>query len=144
MLKSHRPANQGMILLSHTFDIFTTQIVNSTGVGVFMNSKLHRNEFCRDIVNRKRISYCIICHIKCGVSSLQQWMENIPLRVLVLLIGEVFGVRARNAWFRRRLVALLHQFVHATMGSSLNRRIIDIVQWLTSRQQVAQYLIAFR
>ncbi|VDN35776.1 unnamed protein product [Gongylonema pulchrum] len=73
-----------------------------------------------------------------------QWMESIPLRVLVLLIGEVFGVRARNAWFRRRLVALLHQFVHATMGTSLNRKIIDIVQWLTSKQQVAQYLIAFR
>ncbi|KAK6102843.1 PXA domain family protein [Brugia pahangi] len=74
----------------------------------------------------------------------QQWMESIPLRVLVLLIGEVFGVRSRNAWFRRRLVALLNQFVHATMGSSLNRKIIDIVQWLTSKQQVAQYLVAFR
>lgn len=71
-------------------------------------------------------------------------MESIPLRVLVLLIGEVFGVRSRNAWFRRRLVALLNQFVHATMGSSLNRKIIDIVQWLTSKQQVAQYLAAFR
>ncbi|VDK64409.1 unnamed protein product [Onchocerca ochengi] len=74
----------------------------------------------------------------------QQWMESIPLRVLVLLIGEVFGVRSRNAWFRRRLVALLNQFVHATVGTSLNRKIIDIVQWLTSKQQVAQYLIAFR
>ncbi|MCP9261496.1 Sorting nexin-13 [Dirofilaria immitis] len=74
----------------------------------------------------------------------QQWMESIPLRVLVLLIGEVFGVRSRNAWFRKRLVALLNQFVHATMGTSLNRKIIDIVQWLTSKQQVAQYLVAFR
>ncbi|EJD76443.1 PXA domain-containing protein [Loa loa] len=74
----------------------------------------------------------------------QQWIESIPLRVLVLLIGEVFGVRSRNAWFRRRLVAVLNQFVHATMGSSLNRKIIDIVQWLTSKQQVAQYLVAFR
>uniref|UniRef100_A0A0R3RWV7 Sorting nexin-13 n=1 Tax=Elaeophora elaphi TaxID=1147741 RepID=A0A0R3RWV7_9BILA len=74
----------------------------------------------------------------------QQWMESIPLRVLVLLIGEVFDVRSQNAWFRRRLVALLNQFVHATMGSSLNRKIIDIVQWLTSKQQVAQYLVAFR
>ncbi|VDM46953.1 unnamed protein product [Toxocara canis] len=74
----------------------------------------------------------------------QQWMESIPLRVLVLMIDEVFGVRGRNAWFRRRLVALLRQFVHATMGSSINRKIIDIVQWLTSQQQVAQYLVAFR
>lgn len=74
----------------------------------------------------------------------QQWMESIPLRVLVLLIDEVFGVRARNAWFRRRLISILRQLFHATMGSSINRKIIDLVQWLTSQQQVAQYLVAFR
>ncbi|VDD88037.1 unnamed protein product [Enterobius vermicularis] len=74
----------------------------------------------------------------------QQWMESIPLRVLVLLIDEIFGVRAQNAWFRRRLVAILKQFVDAAMGSSINRKIIDLVQWLTSEQQVAQYLIALR
>lgn len=71
-------------------------------------------------------------------------MESIPLRVLVLLIDEIFGVRAQNAWFRRRLVAILKQFVDAAMGSSINRKIIDLVQWLTSEQQVAQYLIALR
>lgn len=62
----------------------------------------------------------------------------------MLLFGEIFGVRSRNAWFRRRLVAVLNQFVNATIGSSLNRKIIDIVHWLTSKQQVAQYLVAFR
>lgn len=71
-------------------------------------------------------------------------MDSIPLRVLVLLIDEIFGVRARNAWFRRRLIAILRQFVDATMGSSINRRIIDLVHWLTSEQQVAQYIIALR
>uniref|UniRef100_A0A0N5AAU0 Sorting nexin-13 n=1 Tax=Syphacia muris TaxID=451379 RepID=A0A0N5AAU0_9BILA len=74
----------------------------------------------------------------------QQWMESIPLRVLVLLIDEIFDVRTRSTWFRRRLIALLRQFIDAAMGSSINRRIIDLVQWLTSEQQVAQYIIALR
>jgi sorting nexin-13 len=70
--------------------------------------------------------------------------ENIPLRVMLLLVDEVFGLRGRNQWFRRRLVSVLRQFVHAAMGSSINRRIIDVVQWLTSEDQVLQYLVAFR
>ncbi|KAI1721683.1 mitochondrial inner membrane protein [Ditylenchus destructor] len=70
--------------------------------------------------------------------------ESIPLRVVLLLLDEVFGLRGRNQWFRRRLVALLRQFVHAALGSSINRRIVDAVQWLTSADQVSQYLAAFR
>uniref|UniRef100_A0A915DFP3 Sorting nexin-13 n=1 Tax=Ditylenchus dipsaci TaxID=166011 RepID=A0A915DFP3_9BILA len=70
--------------------------------------------------------------------------ESIPLRVILLFVDEVFGLRGRNQWFRRRLVALLRQFVNAALGSSINRRIIDAVQWLTSGEQVAQYLVAFR
>ncbi|KAL3124089.1 hypothetical protein niasHT_004678 [Heterodera trifolii] len=71
-------------------------------------------------------------------------VESIPLRVLLLLVDEVFGLRAKNQWFRRRLVSLLRQFIHAAMGQSINRRIIDAVNWLTSEEQVAQYLVAFR
>ncbi|KAL7076984.1 hypothetical protein ACQ4LE_003672 [Meloidogyne hapla] len=70
--------------------------------------------------------------------------DNIPLRVLLLFVDEVFGLRAKNQWFRRRLVSLLRQFVNATMGNSINRRIVDAVNWLTSEEQVAQYLIAMR
>nr|CAD2196290.1 unnamed protein product [Meloidogyne enterolobii] len=70
--------------------------------------------------------------------------DNIPLRVLLLFVDEVFGLRAKNQWFRRRLVSLLRQFVNATMGNSINRRIVDAVNWLTSEEQVAQYLVAMR
>ncbi|VDM54924.1 unnamed protein product [Angiostrongylus costaricensis] len=37
--------------------------------------------------------------------------DNIPLRVLVLFVDEVFGVRARNAWFRRQLVRYVTLFL---------------------------------
>ncbi|CAB3409358.1 unnamed protein product [Caenorhabditis bovis] len=69
--------------------------------------------------------------------------ENIPLRVLVLFVDEVFGVRARNAWFRRQMVMVLRQFV-TPFGTSINKRIIDVVNWLTSEQQVTGYLNAFK
>uniref|UniRef100_A0AC34Q640 Sorting nexin 13 n=1 Tax=Panagrolaimus sp. JU765 TaxID=591449 RepID=A0AC34Q640_9BILA len=70
--------------------------------------------------------------------------ENIPLRVMLLFVDEVFGLRGRNQWFRRRLVSVLRQFVNAALGSSINKKIIDIVQFLTSKDQVLQYLVAFR
>ena len=63
---------------------------------------------------------------------------------MLLLVDEVFGLRGRNQWFRRRLVSVLRQFVNAAFGSSINRRIIDVVQWLTSGEQVLQYIVAFR
>src|SRR4051794_6274116 len=70
--------------------------------------------------------------------------ESIPLRVILLFVDEVFGLRGRNQWFRRRLVALLRQFINAALGFSINKRIMDAVHWLTSGEQVAQYLAAFR
>ncbi|VDM80631.1 unnamed protein product, partial [Strongylus vulgaris] len=69
--------------------------------------------------------------------------DNIPLRVLILFVDEVFGVRARNAWFRRQLVTVLRQFV-TPFGTSINKRIVDLVHWLTSEQQVTMYLTAIR
>lgn len=69
--------------------------------------------------------------------------DNIPLRVLVLFVDEVFGVRARNAWFRRQLVTVLRQFV-TPFGTSINKRIVDLVHWLTSEQQVTMYLTALK
>ncbi|KAJ1373405.1 sorting nexin 13 [Parelaphostrongylus tenuis] len=69
--------------------------------------------------------------------------DNIPLRVLILFVDEVFGVRARNAWFRRQLVTVLRQFV-TPFGTSINKRIVDLVHWLSSEQQVIMYLTAIR
>jgi hypothetical protein len=57
---------------------------------------------------------------------------------------QMFGLRHRNQWFRRRLVAFLRNFVHVTLGSSINRKIIDFVTWLTCEEQVAEYVRAFR
>lgn len=68
--------------------------------------------------------------------------ENIPLRVLVLVVSEVFGAQG-SAWFRRQLVTVVRHIV-TPFGTSINKRIVDIVNWLTSEQQVGGYLNSFR
>uniref|UniRef100_A0AAF5HZT3 GPI inositol-deacylase n=1 Tax=Strongyloides stercoralis TaxID=6248 RepID=A0AAF5HZT3_STRER len=74
----------------------------------------------------------------------ETFSDNIPLQVLLLFFDEVFGLRGRGQWFRRQLTNLLHQIISATLGGSINKKIIDLVDWLTSSEQIVQYLIAFR
>ena len=66
--------------------------------------------------------------------------DSIPIRILLLLMDEIFGLRQRNQWFRRRLVAFLRQLVNAALGQSINRKILELVSWLTSEDQVVEYL----
>ncbi|KAK5971431.1 Sorting NeXin, partial [Trichostrongylus colubriformis] len=81
--------------------------------------------------------------VAAGITDDESTSDNIPLRVLVLFVDEVFGVRARNAWFRRQMVTVLRQFV-TPFGTSINKRIVDLVHWLTSEHQVTMYLTALR
>jgi hypothetical protein len=76
--------------------------------------------------------------------SVKESGETIPLRVLLLFVDEIFGLRAKNQWFRKRLVSMLQQFIHSAFGSAINKRIVDAVNWICSEPQVAQYLIALR
>lgn len=69
--------------------------------------------------------------------------DSIPLRILLLLMDEVFNIKQRNLWFRRRMIAFLQQIVRATFGGSINRKIRDFVAWLTCEEQVVEYLKAF-
>ncbi len=78
-----------------------------------------------------------------GIVGVERTSDNIPLRIMLLLMDEVFGLRHRNQWFRRRLVDFLRQLIQNAFGSSLNRKIVDFVTWMTSEEQVAEYLRAF-
>lgn len=57
---------------------------------------------------------------------------------------QVFGVRDRNAWLRRRVALVLRQLVHAAFGASISRKIVECAHWLTSDEQLAEYLRALR
>ncbi|XP_064647759.1 sorting nexin-13-like isoform X2 [Lineus longissimus] len=70
--------------------------------------------------------------------------DNIPLRIMLLLMDEVFDLKHRNQWLRRRIVPILRQIIKATFGDMINRKIVDHVEWLTSSEQVAEYVKALR
>lgn len=63
---------------------------------------------------------------------------------MLLLMTEVFELKSRNQWLRRRIVTLLRQIVRTMFGDIVNRRIVDYVFTLTSPHQVADYLRTFK
>ncbi|BFY98550.1 hypothetical protein BsWGS_01590 [Bradybaena similaris] len=81
---------------------------------------------------------------KVGASLDSEVGENIPLRIMLLLMDEVFDLRHKNQWLRRRIVAILRQLIKATFGDKINRKIVEHVDYMTSSEQMAEYLATFR
>lgn len=102
-----------------------------------------------------------------------QMDDNIPLRVMLLLMDEIFDLKEKNQWLRRNIKNLLQQLIRATYGDTINRsgsrlenthshntaghraqressclcvcrKIVDHVDYLTSPEQVADYVKKFR
>ncbi|KAJ8288101.1 hypothetical protein COCON_G00007600 [Conger conger] len=70
--------------------------------------------------------------------------DNIPLRVMLLLMDEVFDLKERNQWLRRNIKNLLQQLIRATYGDTINKKIVDHVDFMTSPEQVAEFVKRFR
>lgn len=51
--------------------------------------------------------------------------DNIPLRVMLLLMDEVFDLKEKNQWLRRNIKNLLQQLIRATYGDTINRSEVD-------------------
>lgn len=47
--------------------------------------------------------------------------ENIPLRIMLLLMDEVFDLRHKNMWLRRQIVRILKQLIKAILGDRMNK-----------------------
>ncbi|XP_039256742.2 sorting nexin-13-like isoform X1 [Styela clava] len=69
---------------------------------------------------------------------------NIPLRIVLLLMDEVFDLKHRNQWLRRQIVAALQQLVRAVFGDRMNRKIIEYVDNAVAPEQVVDYICKFR
>ncbi|XP_065164268.1 sorting nexin-13-like isoform X2 [Atheta coriaria] len=70
--------------------------------------------------------------------------DNIPLRIMLLLVDEVFDLKSRNQWLRRNIVTILRQIVRTMFGDIVNRRILEYVEIMTSPKNVAHYLHIFK
>ncbi|KAF7987405.1 hypothetical protein HCN44_003167 [Aphidius gifuensis] len=81
---------------------------------------------------------------KVGASIDTETDDNIPLRIILLLMDEVFDLKVRNQWLRRRIVTLVRQIIRTMFGDIVNRRIVEYVSFLTSPKNVATYLQLFK
>ena len=108
-----------------------------------------------------------------GLSTLEYETEsNIALRVMLLLLDELFDLRSRtsaNRWLRTRIVALVKQVINSFFGDVVNkyvrtrslsdllavesllleilflfRKIIDLAESLISPSRIAHYLRKLR
>ncbi|XP_043222117.1 sorting nexin-13-like [Amphibalanus amphitrite] len=70
--------------------------------------------------------------------------DDSPLRIVLLLLEEVFDLRSRNQWLRRRMVTILRQIIKAMFGDRMSRRIVDYVAELTAPDQAAEYIKHFK
>ncbi|KYM75577.1 Sorting nexin-13 [Atta colombica] len=70
--------------------------------------------------------------------------DNIPLRIMLLLMDEIFDLKVRNQWLRRRIITLLRQIIRTMFGDIVNRRILEYVSFMTSPSKVAGYLRLFK
>ncbi|XP_023314813.1 sorting nexin-13-like isoform X2 [Trichogramma pretiosum] len=82
--------------------------------------------------------------VKVGASLDAETDDNIPLRIILLLMDEIFDLKNRNQWLRRRIITLLRQIIRTMFGDIVNRRIVEYVSFLTSPKNVATYLKLFK
>ncbi|XP_052248874.1 sorting nexin-13-like [Dreissena polymorpha] len=81
---------------------------------------------------------------KVGAGLDPELNENIPLRIMLLLMDEVFDLRHKNQWLRRQIARVLKQLIKAILGDRMNKKIVEHVDFMTSAEQVAEYIKAFR
>ncbi|XP_016849848.1 sorting nexin-13 isoform X4 [Anolis carolinensis] len=70
--------------------------------------------------------------------------DNVPLKIMLLLMDEIFDLKERNQWLRRNIKNLLQQLIRAMHGYTINKKIVDHVDWMTSPEQVADAVKRFR
>lgn len=79
-------------------------------------------------------------HTKVKYSWFLKGSDNVPLRILLFLMDEIFDLQNRNQWLRRRVFYMLREILTKTHGDVFNQRIIDSVAAITSPEQVAEFI----
>ena len=77
-------------------------------------------------------------------AGIEQDDDNIPLRITMLLLDEVFDLGDRNIWLRRQMITVLRQIVKTMFGDTVNKKIVDYFTSLTSAEAVSDYLNNFK
>merc|ERR1719189_88397 len=90
------------------------------------------------VFTQKDIQDEIVTNSKVGAGL--EHDDNIPLRITLRLLDEVFDLADRNIWLRRQMIIVLRQIVKTMFGDTVNKKIVDYFASLTSVDAVSGYL----
>lgn len=65
---------------------------------------------------------------------------NIPLRILLLLMDEIFDLKSKSFWLRRRIFNVIKNIIQTTYGNTINRKIIAFINRLFSSSSIESYI----
>jgi len=85
----------------------------------------------------------VINSVKVG-ASIEENEDNIPLRITLLFLDEVFDLADRNMWLRRQSITVLRQIIHHMLGGVVNKKIVHYFSTLTSEEAVSSYLTSLK
>jgi sorting nexin-13 len=66
--------------------------------------------------------------------------SNIPTRILLLLLDEIFELRNKNFWLRRRIIAVVKQIIQTTYGGTINKKVIQLIQKFFGASSIADHI----
>ena len=95
-------------------------------------------EGIRKVFTQKDINDDNVTNSKVGAGL--EHDDNIPLRITLRLLDEVFDLADRNIWLRRQMIIVLRQIVKTMFGDTVNKKIVDYFASLTSVDAVSGYL----
>ena len=61
--------------------------------------------------------------------------DTIPFKIILSLLDELFELKG-NQWLRKRIMSVLRHIIRTTMGDSINRKIVESIDTMTSIEQV--------
>ena len=70
--------------------------------------------------------------------------NNFPVRVLLMLIDEIFDLKEKNQWIRQSLMAIVKTYMKNVRGDSMNKKIKEQIADLVSAEYLARYFKNFR
>lgn len=70
--------------------------------------------------------------------------NNFPVRVLLMLVDEIFDLKEKNQWIRQSLMLIVKTFMKNFKGDSMNKKIKEQIADLASEEYLARYVKNFR
>ncbi len=70
--------------------------------------------------------------------------NNLPVRVVLVLIDEIFDLKEKNQWIRQSLMSIVKSFMKNFKGDSMNKKIKEQIADYLNEEHLARYLKNFR